>query len=107
MAALYRRGGFGYGHVKTALADSADKYFAEARARRQELTSHPEHMREILADGAAKARHKAPGSDRASEPPGSVFFSLRRHSDGRLNLPHEMVVVVGFRRGALGFRLEC
>lgn len=28
MAALYRRGGFGYGQVKTALADAAESYFA-------------------------------------------------------------------------------
>ncbi len=34
MAALYRRGGFGYGEVKKALADAADRYFAEARQRR-------------------------------------------------------------------------
>ncbi len=31
MAALYRRGGFGYGEVKKALADAADRYFAEPR----------------------------------------------------------------------------
>ena len=35
MAALYLRGGFGYGQVKTALADIADAYFADARARRE------------------------------------------------------------------------
>ena len=32
MAALYRRGGFGYGEVKKALADAAERYFAAARA---------------------------------------------------------------------------
>src|SRR5207248_2269951 len=37
MAALYRRGGFGYGEVKKALADAAEQYFAEPRARRAEL----------------------------------------------------------------------
>ena len=31
MAALYRRGGFGYGEVKKALADAAERYFSEAR----------------------------------------------------------------------------
>ena len=35
MAALYRRGGFGYGQVKTALADEAEAHFAEARAKRE------------------------------------------------------------------------
>lgn len=59
MAALYRRGGFGYGEVKKALADAADRYFGEARARREELADRPERVREILADGASRARKKA------------------------------------------------
>jgi tryptophanyl-tRNA synthetase len=59
MAALYRRGGFGYGEVKKALADSAERYFAEPRARRVELANQPHRVREILADGAARARKKA------------------------------------------------
>jgi tryptophanyl-tRNA synthetase len=59
MAALYRRGGFGYGEVKKALADAAEKFFAEPRARRAELAANPHGIREILADGAAKARRKA------------------------------------------------
>jgi tryptophanyl-tRNA synthetase len=59
MAALYRRGGFGYGEVKTALADAAERFFTEARACRAELAARPDHVREILAAGAAKARKKA------------------------------------------------
>ena len=59
MAALYRRGGFGYGEVKKALADAAERYFGEARARRAELAAEPDKVREILADGAARARKKA------------------------------------------------
>ncbi len=59
MAALYRRGGFGYGEVKKALADAAERYFAEPRARRAELAAHPERVHEILADGASRARKKA------------------------------------------------
>jgi tryptophanyl-tRNA synthetase len=59
MAALYRRGGFGYGEVKKALADAAEKFWAEPRARRAELAAHPERIREVLAAGAAKARKKA------------------------------------------------
>ncbi|REJ68960.1 MAG: tryptophan--tRNA ligase [Planctomycetota bacterium] len=59
MAALYRRGGFGYGEVKKALADAAEAYFAEARERRAELASQPERVREILDDGASQARAKA------------------------------------------------
>jgi tryptophanyl-tRNA synthetase len=59
MRALYYRGGFGYGEVKKALAEAAEKFWAEPRARRAELAAHPERVREILAAGAAKARKKA------------------------------------------------
>jgi len=57
--AMYRRGGFGYGEIKKALADAAEKFFAEPRARRADLAAHPEHIREVLAAGAVKARKKA------------------------------------------------
>jgi tryptophanyl-tRNA synthetase len=59
MAARYRRGGFGYGEVKKELAAGAEQYFSAARARRQELASDPDRVRQILADGAARARRKA------------------------------------------------
>ncbi len=59
MASLYRRGGFGYGDVKKALADAAESFFAPARERRSELESLPDRVREILGDGAAKARRQA------------------------------------------------
>ena len=59
MAALYRRGGFGYGEVKKALADAADRFLDEPRARRADLAAHPEKVHEILADGASRARKKA------------------------------------------------
>ena len=59
MAALYRRGGFGYGEVKKALADAAERYFAPARARRKEFEADPARVEAILADGAARARKKA------------------------------------------------
>jgi len=59
MAALYRKGGFGYGEIKKALADAAEKFFAEPRARRIELAAKPDRVREILGDGAAVARKKA------------------------------------------------
>jgi tryptophanyl-tRNA synthetase len=59
MAALYRRGGFGYGEVKKSLADAAENYFAEPRDRRAQLESRPQEVREILAAGAAVARRKA------------------------------------------------
>jgi tryptophanyl-tRNA synthetase len=59
MAATYRRGGFGYGEIKKALADAAEKYWAEPRARRAEMAANPKYVREVLADGSAKARRKA------------------------------------------------
>ena len=59
MAALYRRGGFGYGQIKTALADIAEAFFADARAKREELAANPQRVAEILADGAGRARKKA------------------------------------------------
>jgi tryptophanyl-tRNA synthetase len=59
MSALYRRGGFGYGEVKKALAEAAERYFAEPRARRAELAAKPDRVYEILADGASRARKKA------------------------------------------------
>jgi tryptophanyl-tRNA synthetase len=59
MAAKYRQGGFGYGEVKKALADLAVNYFAESRERRRQFEAHPEQVREILANGAARARKKA------------------------------------------------
>ncbi len=59
MAALYSRGNFGYGQVKTALADIAEQYFAAARARRAELAADLPQVEAILADGAARARKKA------------------------------------------------
>jgi len=59
IAATYRRGGFGYGEIKKALADAAEKYWAQPRARRAELAANPEYVRQVLGDGAAKARKKA------------------------------------------------
>jgi len=59
MADKYRKGGFGYGEVKKALAEAAEVYFAEAREKRKDLEAKPEKVREILGDGAATARKTA------------------------------------------------
>jgi len=59
MAAMYRRGGFGYGEVKKKLAEAAVAFFEEARRRRKELESRPEEVDQILAEGAARARRTA------------------------------------------------
>ncbi|GAA5506213.1 tryptophan--tRNA ligase [Novipirellula caenicola] len=59
MAAMYRRGGFGYGDVKKAVAEASETYFAEARARREELEANLDYVHETLRDGAARAREVA------------------------------------------------
>jgi len=59
MADLYRRGGFGYGEVKKALAEAAAQFFAESRARRAALEADPERIEAILAAGAERARVQA------------------------------------------------
>jgi tryptophanyl-tRNA synthetase len=59
MAALYARGGFGYGEVKKALAEAAEAFFAAARQRRTDWAARPNDVRDVLNAGAAKARVKA------------------------------------------------
>ena len=59
LAAVYRAGGFGYGDVKKKLLAAATDYFAEASEKRKELEARPEAVREILGDGASRARKKA------------------------------------------------
>jgi tryptophanyl-tRNA synthetase len=59
LESTYRCGGFGYGSVKKELVALAESYFAEARAKREELAAQPEKIREILTEGAARARKKA------------------------------------------------
>ena len=59
MAAIYRKGGFGYGEVKKRLADAAETYFAPARQRREELSADLKRVKQLLADGAQRARAKA------------------------------------------------
>lgn len=59
MAAIYRAGNFGYGDVKKALANASQRYWAEVRERREQYAAKPDEVRQILADGAEKARAKA------------------------------------------------
>ncbi|QEF97124.1 Tryptophan--tRNA ligase [Stieleria maiorica] len=56
MAAMYRRGGFGYGEVKKAIAEASEVYFADARARRADLEKNLDYVHEVLQAGAARAR---------------------------------------------------
>lgn len=59
MAAMFRRGGFGYGDVKKAVAEASEEYFAAARERRGELEANLDHVQETLRAGAERAREVA------------------------------------------------
>jgi tryptophanyl-tRNA synthetase len=56
-----RAGGLGYGDLKKALFEHYWNYFATAHARRAELAANPEQVRQVLADGATRARTLARG----------------------------------------------
>lgn len=58
LAARYRAGGMGYGEAKQALFEISNAHFAEARTRRAQLAADPSTIRDILADGAQRARAK-------------------------------------------------
>jgi tryptophanyl-tRNA synthetase len=59
MAAMYRRGGFGYGEVKKAVADASEAFFADARQRRSELERNLDYVHDCLAKGSQRAREAA------------------------------------------------
>ena len=59
LAARYRAGGMGYGDAKQELFEIAWQFFAEARTRREKLAADPATLRDILKDGAERARRKA------------------------------------------------
>jgi len=54
-----RAGGLGYGDLKKALFEQYWNYFAEPRAKREELAANPESVEKVLAAGADKARQVA------------------------------------------------
>ena len=56
MAAMYRRGGFGYGEVKKAVAEASEAYFAPARERRTDLENNLDYVHDVLKRGAEQAR---------------------------------------------------
>ncbi len=59
LAARMRAGGEGYGVVKQELLARINDYFAPMRARRSEFEGRPDDVREILRDGAQRARAMA------------------------------------------------
>ncbi|QFR42676.1 tryptophan--tRNA ligase [Sulfurimonas sp. CVO] len=55
----YRRGGEGHGHFKIYLAEVMWEYFREYREKREYFEKHQNEVREILKNGADKAREIA------------------------------------------------
>ncbi|MBA4149966.1 MAG: tryptophan--tRNA ligase [Verrucomicrobia bacterium] len=51
-----RAGGLGYGDLKKGLFENYWSYFAEARTKRAELAANPDYVRQVLREGAEKAR---------------------------------------------------
>ncbi|MFZ5764214.1 MAG: tryptophan--tRNA ligase [Thermodesulfobacteriota bacterium] len=56
---LYLNGGAAYGYLKLELVDILWEYFRAAREKREQLVADPGYLREVLGQGAAKARTKA------------------------------------------------
>lgn len=52
----YRNGGMGYGQAKKRLAELVIEYFEPFRQKRTELKKNTDHVKNILADGAERAR---------------------------------------------------
>ncbi len=55
----YQAGGLAFGHVKQELFETVRDFFAPYAERRKELLDNPEVVRQILAQGADKARYAA------------------------------------------------
>ena len=51
-----RAGGLGYGDLKKALFEHYWQHFAAARVKRAELAANQDYVRQVLRDGAARAR---------------------------------------------------
>ncbi|MFA5239438.1 MAG: tryptophan--tRNA ligase, partial [Phycisphaerae bacterium] len=52
----YRNGGMGYGEVKKRLVELIMEYFQPFRQKRTELENNVDYVREVLADGAGRAK---------------------------------------------------
>ena len=55
LAELYYAGGMGYGHAKTILYETIERYFAPMREKKLELKNNKDLVDDILSDGAKKA----------------------------------------------------
>jgi tryptophanyl-tRNA synthetase len=56
---LYVNGGAAYGYLKLELVDILWEYFRDAREKREDLIKDKGHLKNVLAQGAVKAREKA------------------------------------------------
>lgn len=56
LAGKYRAGGFGFGDAKKALFEKLLKYFGPAREKYNELSQKPDFVKDVLADGAQRAK---------------------------------------------------
>jgi tryptophanyl-tRNA synthetase len=56
LAERYRKGGMGYGEAKKLLLEKIEAYFAPYRAKRADLAKNLDYVREVLRDGAERAR---------------------------------------------------
>jgi tryptophanyl-tRNA synthetase len=54
--ARLRQGGLGYGDLKKTVFEQYWSYFAEMRARRAELAANLDHVRQVLNEGALRAK---------------------------------------------------
>lgn len=70
----FKTPGEGYGHLKLSLLEKVMDYFSDARKRREEFISRPDEIRDILKEGADKARKvAAPILARARQAVGLVY----------------------------------
>jgi len=73
IAQKYRGGGYGYGHAKLELQGLIEDYFADAREKRKELEQRPDYVRDVLRNGAERARERVkPMMERVREVTGLV-----------------------------------
>lgn len=56
MAALYRAGGYGYGHAKMALLDVLERKFSHQRKAYEDWMSNTSKIEDVLKKGAVKAK---------------------------------------------------
>ncbi len=59
LAERYRAGGMGYGHAKQELLTALSRLLSPLRARYGEWIARPDDLREVLAEGARRAREIA------------------------------------------------